>query len=131
MALIEYEYHPVEMTAKGVLNLMTRAGRNNNPGNLRYAGQAGATGQDPQGFAIFATAHDGWNALYRQIELDASRGQTLKTFIYAYAPPTENSTANYLSFLMKKTGASADTPLSDIDTQNLAEGVAHFEGYYA
>jgi hypothetical protein len=41
--------------------------RNNNPGNLKYAGQPGAVGADPQGFAIFGSVEDGWNALYRQL----------------------------------------------------------------
>lgn len=41
--------------------------RNNNPGNLKFAGQAGATGADPQGFAIFASMEAGWTALYRQL----------------------------------------------------------------
>jgi hypothetical protein len=41
--------------------------RNNNPGNLKFAGQAGAVGADPQGFAIFSSIEDGWAALYRQL----------------------------------------------------------------
>lgn len=41
--------------------------RNNNPGNLKFAGQAGATGADAQGFAIFGSISDGWAALNRQL----------------------------------------------------------------
>jgi hypothetical protein len=48
--------------------------RNNNPGNLKYAGQPGAIAQDTQGipagqpgFAVFATWEDGWNALLAQL----------------------------------------------------------------
>jgi hypothetical protein len=42
--------------------------RNNNPGNLKYAGQPGATGQDSRGFAIFGSLQDGWDALTRQLQ---------------------------------------------------------------
>ena len=54
----------------------TVAKRNNNPGNLMYAGQRGAIGKDSSGFAIFGSIEDGWAALKRQIELDAGRGHT-------------------------------------------------------
>lgn len=75
----------------------TRAYRNNNPGNLRFAGQTGATGKDGQGFAIFGSEADGWRALERQIELDAGRGHTLATFFGKYAPSHENDTNRYLA----------------------------------
>jgi hypothetical protein len=42
--------------------------RNNNPGNLKYAGQVNATGQDSRGFAVFPTMQDGWNALVAQLD---------------------------------------------------------------
>jgi hypothetical protein len=42
------------------------AQRNNNPGNLKYAGQPGAV-PDSRGFAVFATFADGWAALQRQL----------------------------------------------------------------
>jgi hypothetical protein len=44
-----------------------RAARNNNPGNLNYAGQAGAIGQDSGGFAIFPDDATGFQALYNQL----------------------------------------------------------------
>jgi hypothetical protein len=37
--------------------------RNNNPGNLKYTGQAGATGKDARGFAIFSSEAAGMAAL--------------------------------------------------------------------
>src|SRR4029077_16794003 len=45
----------------------SRPARNNNPGDLKYAGQPGATGQDAQGFAIFPDAESGFQALYNQL----------------------------------------------------------------
>jgi hypothetical protein len=42
--------------------------RNNNPGNLKFAGQAGAVGQDAEGFAIFSDMISGFAALQRQLK---------------------------------------------------------------
>ena len=86
---------------------------NNNPGNLRYAGQREATGQ-AYGFAVFPTPEAGWRALERQLQLDAAAGDTLEKFIYEYAPPKENKTSNYLQFLVSNLGVSPTTPLTDI-----------------
>lgn len=44
-----------------------RAARNHNPGNLKYAGQPGATGKDPDNFAVFPDDQTGMQALYNQL----------------------------------------------------------------
>lgn len=41
--------------------------RNNNPGNLKFAGQPGAT-LGSNGFAVFDSIDQGWTALYRQLQ---------------------------------------------------------------
>jgi hypothetical protein len=84
---------------------------NNNPGNLRPAGQAGVVGTN-KGYAVFSTPEAGWSALQRQIALNAARGDTLQSFIYSYAPPSENQTSSYLSYLVSKLGISPSTPLT-------------------
>lgn len=60
--------------------------RNNNPGNLKYAGQPAATGADASGFAIFPDYQSGFDALKAQLALDASRnpGWTLTQFFSKY-----------------------------------------------
>lgn len=85
--------------------------RNNNPGNLRFANQSGATGQDSQGFAIFDNYGDGYSALQNQISLDASRGLTLSEFVNKYAPPSENNTSSYLNQVSDSTGISPSETL--------------------
>jgi hypothetical protein len=50
--------------------------RNNNPGNLKYMGQAGSTGADPKGFAIFGSYDAGWSALIRDINAKLARNPT-------------------------------------------------------
>jgi len=96
---------------------------NNNPGNLRFAGQAGAT-QGEGGFAKFETPEAGYQALIAQIQLDASRGLTLSQFINKYAPPSENNTGLYISQISKATGANNNTPISQIDVNILAQAMA-------
>lgn len=90
------------------------ATRNNNPGNLKYAGQAGAIDKDSRGYAIFGSPESGWAALQRQIELDASREFSVREFIGKYAPSSENNTSGYLSFVTEGLGIGADEKLSSI-----------------
>ncbi len=119
----------IDAVISPVKKLLSRANRNNNPGNLRYVNQVKAIGKDSGGYATFKTVQDGWEALEKQINLEKSRGHTLSTFIYKYAPTSENVTAAYLDFLVKGTGKKSDTPLSDIDTATLAKLIAKYEGY--
>jgi hypothetical protein len=92
--------------------------QNNNPGNLRFANQPGATKACTQTngcFAKFPTYDAGYTALENQIQLQADQGQTLSQFINQYAPPADgNNTSAYLQTLMNATGASADTPLTNV-----------------
>jgi len=101
----------------------TLAAKNNNPGNLRFVGQPGAT-QGEGGFAKFATPEAGYSALKNQIRLDQDRGLTLEKFINKYAPPSENNTAQYLSQMEKALGVPRGTPLSQISVDDLAAAVA-------
>lgn len=99
---------------------------NNNPGNLRYVGQVGAS-QGEGGFARFPTPEAGYQALINQIQLDASRGLTLEKFINKYAPPVENDTSLYLRQMISATGASPTTPLKSINLDTLARAMAKKE----
>jgi hypothetical protein len=45
----------------------SRPARNNNPGDLKFAGQTGAIGKDAGGFAVFPDPVTGFQALYRQL----------------------------------------------------------------
>lgn len=88
------------------------AQRNNNPGNLKYVGQAGAIGKDSQGFAIFGSVADGQAALVNQLGLYADRGLTLSQMMNIYAPSSENDTSNYLNYVSNQTGIAPDASLS-------------------
>lgn len=96
---------------------------NNNPANLRFAGQIGAS-KGEGGFAKFNSPQEGLNALVDQIKLDAGRGHTLSTFINKFAPPTENDTKLYIQQAMQTLGVSKDTPISQIPVNKLAKFMA-------
>ena len=100
-----------------------------NPGNLKFANQEGATGKDDRGFAIFSTPEEGWDALYRQIELDKGRDLTLDKFVNKYAPPSENDTTAYRNFLQGELNVGKNTNINKLDTQKLAIAIAKQEGY--
>lgn len=104
----------------------TLADKNNNPGNLRFVGQYGAS-EGEGGFAKFNTPEEGWQALQNQIRLDQSRGLTLAQFVSKYAPPTENDTETYTQQMAQWLGADPNTPLSSLDYSTVAEMVARKE----
>jgi hypothetical protein len=86
--------------------------RNNNPGNLMYAGQPGAT-SGPGGFAVFPDYQTGYNALLNQISLDASRGETISQFISKYAPAAGgNDPTTYASNVAAALVLSPGDPLA-------------------
>jgi len=96
---------------------------NNNPGNLRFAGQEGAEhGQG--GFAKFSTPQAGVLALENQIKLDQGRGHTLSSFISKFAPPSENDTDKYISQAMAYLGADKSTPIKNIPLDKLTKFMA-------
>jgi hypothetical protein len=86
--------------------------RNNNPGNLLYVGQSGAT-LGERGFARWRSYEEGLEALYNQIQLYASRGLTIDQMMAIYAPASDdNNPAAYAQRIAAALGVSVDTPLS-------------------
>jgi len=94
---------------------------NNNPGNLKYAGQPGATGASSSGFAIFPSYQAGYQALLNQINLDASRGLTIAQFAAKYAPAQDsNDPASYAAQIAAATGLSVSDPLAAASSGTVA-----------
>lgn len=96
---------------------------NNNPGNLVYVGQAGAS-PGTNGFAAFSSLADGIAAAENQISLDLTRGScasgqpvvSLADLIACWSPPSAsgNSQAsynNYVSTVANQTGLDASQSL--------------------
>lgn len=100
----------------------TRAWRNNNPGNLRdYRNAAGNWAiwpdlpHDSAGFPQFASATEGWNAMFRDLQIKISRGLNLEQLISAWAPPGDgNDTASYVRFVANRLGIATDVPLQEL-----------------
>ena len=96
--------------------------RNNNPGNLRFAGQAGTVGQDANGFAIFQNFQDGYDALIDQLRLaftGASRvykpSMSLYEFFATYAPAKDsNHPKEYAEFVAQQLGVMPNMTLATI-----------------
>lgn len=103
----------------------TIANRNNNPGNLRYAGnQVGQESTVNGKFATFATPDDGWMALQSYIQSKANSGQTLRDFVYQYAPPKENDSSGYLNYLSGQLGIGVDDSLGGLYVSNMGSDVS-------
>lgn len=99
----------------------------NNPGDLRYAGQAGATNEG--GFASFKTLAEGIAASNKQLNLYASRGiNTIDKIISSWAPPNENNTAAYKAYVSKFVGKGLDEELTPADRQKLLQAIFNDEG---
>ena len=108
--------------------------RNNNPGNLNFAGQAGATkeGGENGRFAVFESMEAGVAALYRQIQLYFSRGiNTIEDVVKKYAPAGDgNNVESYIRQLVSATGKQADEKLSGEDGETvfkLIRGIINHE----
>ena len=87
--------------------------RSANPGDLRHAPGEFHPVNAPNSVGSFPDVATGWGALERQLNLYASRGLTLEQAIYEFAPPSENNSAGYLSFVCNGLGCAADTLVSD------------------
>ena len=93
--------------------------RRNNPGDLLFRGQIGASapgwnkiGVPP--IATFSSSKLGMAALYRQVWQFVAMGLTLREMIEGWAPPSENDTAAYLANVLEWTKLPADTPIIDL-----------------
>ena len=102
---------------------LKRGERNNNPGNLNYVGQAGASLEKPGGrFAKFETAYDGLKAMARQLMLYAQRGiNSVEGIISTWAPSSENNTGAYINAISSKLGVDPGAALNLQNPQVLSQ----------
>ncbi|MFY2843567.1 phage tail tape measure protein [Achromobacter ruhlandii] len=106
--------------------------RNNNPGNLIYVGQAGATKEENGRFAVFPTAQAGLNELADQLRRYGRRGlDSIQAIVNTYAPATENDTGAYANYLAQKMGINTDTKF-DVNSDPaalaaLVRGIVEYE----
>jgi hypothetical protein len=116
-------------------SVLARGLRNNNPGNLNFAGQSGAHLEGGKGarFAKFDTMQDGIAALARQLLLYKARGiDTIRSIVSKYAPAKDgNNESAYITDLIRATGKGMDEHLNLDDSAQLArliQGISKHEG---
>lgn len=119
----------------------TLAERNNNPGNLRFAGQQGAT-QGQGGFAAFPTLQAGLDALRNDLlgkmtgntRTGLTGNSTVQDLINVYAPKGDgNDPTTYAKNLANALGVSTSTKLSTLVPRidEVVNAVAKFESGFS
>lgn len=97
-----------------------------NPGDLRHAPHASHTGISPEGIGIEPSDELGAEDLERQLFLYAARGLTLTSMVAEYAPPCENNSSQYLTFLCTGLGLPATTQVIDaLQIPPMEEEIGH------
>ena len=123
----------------------TLASINNNPGDLKFVGQTGAT-QGQGGFAAFSSPEAGYQALVDDVAMKMNgqstnpipdgpdQGQpleptsTLEDLIRVFAPTADgNNPVSYAAQIAQALGVSSDTPLSELNATQVAEQIADHE----
>jgi hypothetical protein len=121
----------VEVPADGPSKKAPRGIRNNNPGNIRYgefARNAGATGADSGGFAVFSDMQTGMEATAKLLRSYADRGfNTIRKIISRWAPANENDTQAYIANVAKRLGVSADVELNGEQLRGVAGSIFQHE----
>lgn len=107
--------------------------RTNNPGDLRFVGQTGAT-PDPSGFASFQSPKEGFGALLNDVQskINKSPTSTIADFANVYAPSSDgNNSAQYAANLANKLGVPPNATLSSLQPKigQFAEAIGSNEGY--
>lgn len=117
--------HPGEVYMPG----NERGIRNNNPGNIEFAGQDGATSDGR--FAKFRTPFEGLRALSRQLlryydgKTTGKQLRTISDIVNTWAPPTkdgkvENDTLAYIAHISQMLGISPDAQINMRDPNVMA-----------
>jgi len=115
---------------------LTRAERNNNPGNIedgafarRQPGYAGGDGR----FAKFTSAEAGFAAMERLLMGRGYMGggrNTIASIIAKYAPSSDNNDVNaYAASIERATGIGRHTALSASQLRPVTRAMARHEGY--
>lgn len=98
-------------TQEGFFAGATIPSQRNNPGDLDFAGQIGATRptvHDPDpALAVFASLPLGVAALYRQLWLQVAQGQTVRQIVNQWDPGNDA----YLKNVLAWTGLLSDVPV--------------------
>jgi hypothetical protein len=109
---------------EGFYSAGSRPARNHNPGDLKFAGQPGAIGQDSAGFAIFPDDATGFQALYNQLSKYVrdfpgySLLQIMAHYLGQHAPTTDaqGNAFSYASAVAGELGVDTSATLADLSS---------------
>lgn len=96
----------------------TRSVNNNNPGNIKFVGQAGVT-PDADNFCVAPDFLTGKALQIHDLTLKLTKYNTIREIISVYAPPSENNTEAYITavvnfFIARGIPVTDTMPLADI-----------------
>lgn len=102
--------------------------RSNNPLNIRYSDANAWEGQigSDSGFVAFDSINNGLRAGSKVLNTYGNKYgvNTIRGAISRFAPPTENDTENYVSFISSELGLDPDAPVDLTDPETNAKFVA-------
>lgn len=113
--------------------------RRNNPGNIRYNSRnkwIGQVGSTRDGFVVFNSPFNGVRAISRLLRnYQLLYGDlTIRQIITRYAPPRENDTDAYISFMANRLQVDPDRALDLVGNYDLMvqfiKGIIRFEQGY-
>lgn len=114
--------------------------RNNNPFNIKYNNinkWKGLTGSN-KGFCVFSDMEFGLRAgiyLLRKY-INVYKLKSVKEIIGRFAPPSENATSNYISFVCVYMGVRPDSQIDEFLVKdlsmmwNLCSAICTYESFY-
>lgn len=106
----------------------------NNPFNIRFVKQncwRGQIGKTSSGFCRFSTLYYGCRAFAVLFKNFIKRGYTVADFINRYAPPSENHTNVYISYVCSQLDCEPAYKLVESDFVDFAFAVASVESSVA
>ena len=108
---------------------MSRALRNNNPGNIRLSStrfKGEVVPSADNAFKQFTAVEYGYRAMFVVLDTYARRYglTTIREMIARYAPPTENFTDGYIRFVERRTGIGADERIDSRNPRDMVPIVA-------
>lgn len=87
--------------------------RRNNPLDLRHSPHSSHDGEGPDDIGDIDTPADGWADADEQLQKYADRKLTVEQMINILAPPTENDTNQYVSYVCANLPCSPNTSVAE------------------
>lgn len=111
--------------------------KNNNPWNIKDTTFGNVIWTSSNGFAMFATPEDGFDALVAKIQYNQTNpnskyyGKTIAEYFQMYAPASDwNDPVAYANSVAKQLWVDVNTPISQLDATKFAAAIAKHDSWY-